>query len=334
MSYSCAGKTFFLVVFEADVAVVDGVQDVLRPRDEQPYDGHVLLRDGLHDPLRTDAFQKHGTAARDEGAEPVHLRARVIEGRHAEEDVVMCLRVVLLLRECCAHERLVTVQDGFGEARRAAGEIYRGIVLVRDLDIGAPCGSGGDELVIALRKGGAILAHKEHAFDLVQLSEDGLHSPDELLAEHKHADVRKVEAVFDLVCGISVIEGDGETARFQDAEIDGQPFQTVHEQHAHLLSPSEPVGEEKIGEFVRKSVELLPRHLSAVLLVRGDLDEGVVLPRELMFLFELGVDLDKTGLVAVELRIPFQKPCDRHIFSVLLHRRGAAPRCGHFLSNL
>ena len=228
--------------------------------------------------------------------------------------------MVVLLRDRRTHERLVTVQDGFGKPRRAAGEIDGGIVLVRDLDVGTPCGSGGDELVIALGKGGAILAHEEHAFDLVQLSEHGLHPAHELLAEHQHADVRKVQAILYLVRGVSVVEWDGDRARFQDAEIYGQPFQAVHEQHAHLLSPPEPVGKEEIGEFVRESVEFLPRHLSAVFLVRSDFHQGVVLPRELMFFLELGVDLHKADLIPVKLRISLQKPCDRH--------------SGHFLSNL
>ena len=98
--------------------------------------------------------------------------------------------MVVLLRDRRTHERLVTVQDGFGEARRAAGEIDGGIVVVRDLDVGTPCGSGGDELVIALGKGGAILAHEEHALYLVQLSEHGLHPAHELLAEHQLTSAR------------------------------------------------------------------------------------------------------------------------------------------------
>ncbi len=47
-------------------------------------------------PFGRYAAEQHGLAARDEGAEPVHLGAGMVEGRDAEEDVIARLAVVVL----------------------------------------------------------------------------------------------------------------------------------------------------------------------------------------------------------------------------------------------
>ena len=103
-----------LVVFEVDSAVVYRVEDVLHPRHEQPYDGAFFVGYGLDYRLGVRTLEQYAFAARYEAAEPVHLRAGVVE--YAEEDVVVRLPVVCLLDLRGVHERAVRVEYRLREA--------------------------------------------------------------------------------------------------------------------------------------------------------------------------------------------------------------------------
>ena len=106
-----------VVVVQPHRALLERHEDVLRPRHEQPHDGAALAGDGLEHGLGRDAAQQHAAAAHHEAAQPVHARARVVERRDAQEDVVVCLVVVRLLHLGRLREALVVVQDRLGKAR-------------------------------------------------------------------------------------------------------------------------------------------------------------------------------------------------------------------------
>ena len=309
-----------VVIGEVYLPAVYRVEYVLRPRHEQPDYGHLFLGHGLHYPSGTYAFEQYGAAARQETAEPMHLRPRVIERRHTQEDVVVRLRVMMLFRHGGAHQRLVAVEYRLRKTRRAAGKIYRRQIFVVQRDVGFFGGNTADEVVVTLRKRRALFAHEKHTFNLFELAEDGFHAPDELFAEHQHADVRKVKAIFYLFRRIAVVERHRKPARFQDAEINGQPFEAVHKQNADLLSPAQSARKQQIGKPVRQIVELFPSHFTAVFLVRSDLHQRVILPGELMFFFELGVYFDEARFIPVKVRVPLQKLCYRHNFPFILCR--------------
>ena len=117
------------IVIEIDAPGFNGVQNILRPGDQQPDDGAFFFRDRPQDPLRLHTAQKHGLSAGNEAPEPVHFRARVIERRNTKKHVLFCLPVVMLLGYAGTDKCLVPVQDGFWKAGRAGGKIDCCIVV-------------------------------------------------------------------------------------------------------------------------------------------------------------------------------------------------------------
>ena len=194
-----------VVVGKFYLAAVYRVEDILRPRHEQPDYGHLLVTDRAEYPSRGDAFKEHRAAAAHQRAEPMHLGARVIERRDAEEDILSRLRVVFLFGDRGAHERLVAVQYRLREAGGTAREIDGGVVLVVVGHGGLFRGLGCGEQLIALRECRAVLADEQHPFHLFELAEHALQPAYELLAEHQDGDIRKVEAVLDLALGVAVV---------------------------------------------------------------------------------------------------------------------------------
>ena len=195
-----------VVVGEPHRALLDGHEDVLRPRHEQPHDRAALVGDGLQHGLGRDAAQQHAAAAHHEAAEPVHARARVIERRDAQEHVVVGLAVVVLLHLGGLREALVVVQDRLGEARRAGGEVDRGVLVLAERDARVRRGAQARQLAVALRPGGAVVAHKEEQAPRLDALGDLLHAPDELRAKHEDVHVGLVQAVLDLVRGVAKVQ--------------------------------------------------------------------------------------------------------------------------------
>ena len=105
-----------VIIFKLDIASLDGIEDVLRPRHEQPDYGAALVRDGLQDLLRLRTRQQDSAAARHEASHPVHLRAGVVQWRNAEEGVVAAGLMMLRLHLSRLSEAPVRVKDGLREA--------------------------------------------------------------------------------------------------------------------------------------------------------------------------------------------------------------------------
>jgi len=222
------------IVAEVDAPGVHGVEQILRPGHEQPDNRAFFLGHGPENPLGLHAAQQHGLAAGDEAAEPVHLRARMVEGRNAEEHVVARLAVVFLLRDAGGGQRPVRVEDGFREARRAGGEVDGRVIFGFEMDGRGLKWAVGHELRRVLGEGRDIAADEEahpHAGEIVH---NGLEAGDELRPEHENLHVREVEAVADLLARVAEVERHRHAAGLEDAEVDGQPLEAVHEQNAHL----------------------------------------------------------------------------------------------------
>ena len=304
-----------LVVLQLHVAAFDGVQDVLRPRHEQPHHGAVLLGDRADDPFGLDAAQEHGLAADQETAEPVHLRAGVVQRRDAEERVFAGLSVVLLLHDAGVHEAAVTVHDGLREAGGAGGEVDRGVLLVGERDRGRFAGAVGNEAVVRLGERRAVLAdvdqrlHARHAFT------DGFHAADERGAEDEHVDVGELDAVFDLLGGVAEVEGHGHRAALQHAEVDREPFEAVHEQDADAVALLDVAREQEVRHAVRLAVEFAPGEFGAEGVGRARLHQGVFTPGGVAFFEFLRVDFHQCDVVLVELGVPFEDFGDRHRIS-------------------
>ena len=104
------------IVLELQFAAVQGSQDILRPRYQQPYDRALLAADRLQDRLGTCSFQDYSFAAGDQAAEPVHLRTGMVQRRNAQETVILCLAVMCLLHPGGMDQAAVLVKDRFRES--------------------------------------------------------------------------------------------------------------------------------------------------------------------------------------------------------------------------
>ena len=287
------------VVGEVDVSAVDGIEDILRPRDEEPDDGAALGGDGAEDPLGADALQEDRFAADHKGAEPVHLRAGVVQGRDAEKDIVMGLTVMFLFTDGRMLEASVRVQDGFRETRRARRIVDRGVVVDGDLDVRFFLRAEFDQFFGAVRETRAVFPDIEQVLDVRDVVDDLFDTADELRSEDQHGAVRLLEAVLDLLGVIAVVERHRDSAGLEDAEIHGQPFDGVHEEDGHLLPFPDAPGEEEVREHVGALVEGLPGHLPAELFARHGLDQRVVLPGDPALLVELRRDFDQGHFVRI-----------------------------------
>ncbi|MPN62097.1 hypothetical protein SDC9_209843 [bioreactor metagenome] len=119
-----------LVIFQPDLSAFDRVQHVLRPRHQQPHHGAFFFRHRANDPLRLGSAQKHGTAAGNGTAEPVHFRPGVIKRRNAKEGVVAGLTVVFLFHHAGVSEAAMGMDDRLGEPGGAAGKIDRRFIVL------------------------------------------------------------------------------------------------------------------------------------------------------------------------------------------------------------
>ena len=105
-----------LIILQRDIAAVDRVQNVLCPGNEQPDYCAVLLGNSVQNDFGRGAAKKDCLSAGDQGTEPVHLCSRVVEGRDAEEGVILLLAVVFLLHDGGVSNAAVFVQDCLGES--------------------------------------------------------------------------------------------------------------------------------------------------------------------------------------------------------------------------
>ncbi|OQC53675.1 MAG: hypothetical protein BWX55_00930 [Deltaproteobacteria bacterium ADurb.Bin022] len=108
-----------LVIFQLDVTAFDGVQNILRPRNQQPHDGNLFFGNRLENPFRLHTAQQNGAASGQEAAEPVHFCARMIKRRDAEK--IVCARLAMMIHFHFArhHQGAVRMKNGLWETGRA-----------------------------------------------------------------------------------------------------------------------------------------------------------------------------------------------------------------------
>ena len=225
-----------LVIRELQLAGIQRIQDILRPRDEEPHDRAVLVVDGLQDHFGLCAEQKDRLASGDQAAEPVHLRTCVVQRRNAEEGIVVLLAVMLLLRDCRVHETRVLVQDRLRETSRSRGKVYCRIIIICDLDTWRVAGVVRDlrrEILRKRRAGGAIKQKQPAAADALR---DFFDTPDEFRPEDQDFRIGQIQAVLDLIGRIPEVHRHRERAALQNAEVDRQPVEAVHQKDRDLVA--------------------------------------------------------------------------------------------------
>ena len=83
-----------MVLFQVDIPVFNGNQNILGPWHQQPYDGDLFLRHGFKYPLGLDTFQNYRPGANDQIPKPVHFGTCVIKGGNTKKIVRVGLVVV------------------------------------------------------------------------------------------------------------------------------------------------------------------------------------------------------------------------------------------------
>ena len=84
-----------LVIRQLHVPPVQSVQDLLGPGHQEPDQGTPFVGNGPEDDLRGGALQQHRLAPGPEAPHPVEFGPGVVEGRDAQEHVVVADAVVL-----------------------------------------------------------------------------------------------------------------------------------------------------------------------------------------------------------------------------------------------
>ena len=95
----------------------------------------MLFGHGIQDDLGRSAAKEDCFSAGDQGTEPMHFGSRVVEGRNAEEGVILLLAVVFLLHESRVGDSAVFVQDRLGETSGTGGKIDRAVVIFVHFDV-------------------------------------------------------------------------------------------------------------------------------------------------------------------------------------------------------
>ena len=210
------------------------------------------------------------------------------------------------------HQALMIVQDRFGKAGRAGREIDGRVVMVIDGDggrlAGAVCGAGD----IVFREAGAGSAHIKQQAVLADALGDLFDAADKFRSEDEHVGLRQVDAVFDLFRGIAEIERYGDGAGLQDAKIDRQPFQAVHQQDGHFVPFAHAAAEQQVGKAVGFFIEYVPGDLPAVIWSWRRFDQLIFFPGDAAGVAHLRVDFHKTDVVSIQSAVAFQNICDRH----------------------
>jgi len=287
------------VIFEPDVAAFDAVQNVLRPRHQKPDVGDALLGHRPDDPLGPHAAQQDGPACGKEAAEPVHLRAGVVQGRNAQKVVRPRLAVVVHLAFAGQHQGAVPVENRLRKTGGAGRKINSGVVIVGKRNFRRGGGTAGGERIVAFGKRGTALADKKTDFHVGNLPADRGHPSGELRPEDQDIAFGQIQAVFDLVFRVAVVERHRERAGFQNAEVDRQPLQAVHQQNADLVPLDQSPAQKKVGQAVGLVVKLAPRHFPPVAFFRIGFDQFVILPVGRSFL-DVGIDFDEADFIAVQ----------------------------------
>ena len=305
-----------IVVGKVDAAGVHSVEQVLRPRNEKPHDGALFLGHGAQYPFGLHTTQEHGLGAGDQRTEPVHLGAGMVERRDAEEDVVLGLGVVIGFGVAGADKGAVRVQDSLGEASSAGGEIDGGVVVFRKDDRGRGGGAVVHQLAVGFGKSRNVRAHEEHGAHAAKAAfgiEQGLDTAGELRAEDEHVHVGKVNAVGDFFGGVAEVQRHGKATGLEDAEVDGEPFEAVHQKDAHLGAALDAARKQEVGKAVGLGVELGPGHLAAIREVgAGVLDKAEVTPGDGIVAFLGGIDLHEGHFFAGQTGVFFKEVSDDH----------------------
>ena len=231
----------------------------------------------------------------------MHLAAGVVERRDAEEVVLPALAVMVLLHDGGRHHAAVVVQDGLGEAGGPRGEVEGRVVLLGDVDRGRLGRAIRRDLAVALGERRAVGAHEEARIEAGHPVDDGLHPAHELRPEDQRPRLRELEAVLDLLRGVAIVQRHRDRAGLEDAEVDREPLQAVHEQDRYLVALADAPAQQQVRRSgwraSSKSRQVISRREYSWALVSMSSYSRQVTSR---FSFTSGLTQIEADLVAVE----------------------------------
>ena len=242
----------------------------------------------------------------------MHLGACVIQGRDAEEAVVLLLAVMLLLHDRRMHDSRMCVKDRLGESGCAGGEVDCSVILICHFYIRSNTGIVcclGYEIFSKRRASGSIVQKKSSAGDAVG---DLLYTADEFRAEDQDVRFRKFYAVLDLISAVAEVQGNGYGAGLEDAKIDRQPVQTVHEQNSDLVALDDSSGDQHVCHAVCLLVEYRPCDLLAAGNFVKGLDEFIFFPGCESRDLDVRIQFYESHIIGPLFCVSLQKLCNRH----------------------
>ena len=223
---------------------------------------------------------------------------------------------MVLLRLTGGAQCPVIVQNRFRKARRAGGEIDRRVVVLTQRHWRRTGRTETHQLQAVLRVIRSSLPREKHHPDPRQIIRNAVHPLDKLRPEHQHLHIGKLQTIFDFLRRIAEVQRHRHTASLQNAKINGQPFQTVHHQNAHLCLLLHPAGQKQIGKTVCPSVKVSPAQLSPIRrTVSRTLDQACLPPCHRAVALLGRIQLYKRRIRTVQTGVALQKLRDYHFSS-------------------
>ena len=243
----------------------------------------------------------------------MHFGAGVVQRWYAQKYVVFRLAVVCLLNLGGMGQAPVFVEYRLGEAGGAAGKVYGGVVVVGNGDDGVQAGLVGHQIAVAFSEHGAAVAHVEQQLDAGDAVRDLLYAANELVAEKQRVRVAELQAVADLLGGVTEIQRHSQRAGLEHAEVYGQPLDAVHHEYGHLVALADATGQKQVGAAVGLFVEHAPGDLTPEGAAKGTLYELVFLPGGAVQLGDFGIQFHQSGVVGVEGSVSSEQIGNGHL---------------------
>ena len=207
----------------------------------------------------------------------------------------------------------VALQDGLGEAGGAGGEVDGGVIVLTEGDGRDAGGTEAHEPAAVLRVARHVPADEQADLHAGQALLNGIETADEFRPEDQDLHVGQIQTVRDLVRSVAEVERHRDAPSLEDAEINGQPLQTVHQQNADLRAAFHAAAEQEVCEPVDPAVKITPGELPPVRRVGLRLgDEARFTPGDSAVTLLRGVDLNERGVGTVESCVPLEKIRNDH----------------------
>ena len=251
----------------------------------------------------------------------MHFCTGMVQRRNTKEYVIPSLTVVSLFDFCSMGQAGMCMQNGLGKTGGAGGEVNSAIVFVGKIDAWSDRRAIGDQLFITVRKRRTVVSDIENIPNSGDPVQNCLDPSGEFRSEDKSVNIGQRQTMQDLVRIITVIQRYGQSAGFQNAKIDGQPFQTIHQKNGDFIPFFDAAGQQQIGEAICFDVEFAPGHLLPESPAPGGFDQGVLTPGDVRNRLDIRVDFHKSDFIFEICGVACQQLGNGHVLSSFMFAR-------------